>query len=146
MPGESFSKDLWGCLDLGGLQLHLHHKNFRKNFSQSPYLYPMAKVRKIEHIYQGEKYHHDQYEYMCLGCGYTHVFALTHEGGHHQWNNDYDNPTVTPSLVQNFTPGSMCHSFIRNGHIQYLTDCTHHLAGQTISLPDLPKKDLEVSE
>lgn len=97
----------------------------------------MPKIRKIENTHNGEKYHHDQYEYMCLGCGYTHVFALKEEGGHHNWNNDYENPTVAPSLVQNFVPDKMCHSFIKEGKIQYLTDCTHHLAGQTVELPEI---------
>jgi hypothetical protein len=99
----------------------------------------MAKVRKLQHIHNCKKYHHDQYEYMCLGCGYTHVFGLRGEGGHHSWNGDYDSPTVSPSLVQNFVPGTMCHSYIKNGHIQYLSDCTHALAGKTIELPDIEK-------
>ena len=30
----------------------------------------------------------------------------------------------------------ICHSFINDGKIQYLGDCTHKLAGQTIELPD----------
>lgn len=31
-----------------------------------------------------------------------------------------------------------CHSFVRNGCIQFLSDCTHALAGQTVQIPDLP--------
>lgn len=30
-----------------------------------------------------------------------------------------------------------CHSFVREGKIQFLGDCTHALAGQTVELPDL---------
>ena len=30
----------------------------------------------------------------------------------------------------------VCHSFVTDGHIQYLGDCTHHLANQTVELPD----------
>jgi hypothetical protein len=102
----------------------------------------MAKIKKWEHIDSetGEKYHPDQYHYWCEGCGYEHAFALSHEGGHHQFNGDLNNPTVSPSLVQNFTPGKMCHSFIKSGQIQYLGDCTHHLAGKTIELPDIDAK------
>jgi len=32
---------------------------------------------------------------------------------------------------------SRCHSFITNGQIQFLSDCTHGLAGQTVPLPYL---------
>ncbi len=97
----------------------------------------MAKIRKLINEYKGVKYHHDQYMYMCEGCGYAHVFALKAEGGHHDFNMNLDNPTVSPSLVQNHTPCKMCHSFIRDGKIQYLNDCHHHLKGQTIDLPEV---------
>lgn len=86
------------------------------------------------------KYHHTQYFYNCPGCGYEHCFALIGEGGHHQFNMDVDNPTVSPSLVENRTPGRMCHSFIVDGKIQYLGDCFHDLKGQTIELPEYPEE------
>ena len=97
----------------------------------------MAKIRKIEHIHDGNKYHNDQYEYMCLGCGHTHVFELKSEGGHHTFNMDFDKPTVSPSLLQNFSPDRICHSFMNNGTIRYLSDCWHHLKNQTIELPEI---------
>lgn len=34
-----------------------------------------------------------------------------------------------------FTCG-VCHSFVTDGQIQFLGDCTHALAGQTVPLPD----------
>jgi hypothetical protein len=34
-----------------------------------------------------------------------------------------------------------CHSFVRNGRIEFLGDCTHALASQTVDLPDLPAPD-----
>ena len=79
----------------------------------------------------------DQYLYMCEGCGYEHAFGLKVEGGHHDFNMDLDNPTISPSLLQNFTPGKLCHSYIKDGKIQYLNDCQHKLAGQIIDLPDI---------
>lgn len=97
----------------------------------------MAKIRVNENIYKGKKCHHTQYEYHCKGCGYTHVFALKKDGGNHQFNMDLENPTVSPSLLNNFTPGRMCHFFIKNGRIQYLGDCWHKLKGQTIELPQI---------
>jgi len=33
---------------------------------------------------------------------------------------------------------TVCHSFVTDGKIQFLSDCTHALAGQTIDLPDFP--------
>lgn len=99
----------------------------------------MPKIRKIVNVDEGgKKYHHDQYEYFCKGCGYTHVFGLKLEGGNHNFNMDFESPTVSPSLLQNFGGNSkLCHSFIRNGKIQYLNDCQHELAGQTIELPEI---------
>lgn len=98
----------------------------------------MAKIKKIEYWgTDGTKYHHDQYHYNCPGCGYVHAFALKSEGGHHEFNMDLNNPTISPSLVQNFTPGKMCHSFIKEGKIQFLSDCWHELRGQTVELPEI---------
>jgi hypothetical protein len=34
---------------------------------------------------------------------------------------------------------TVCHTFITNGMVQFLSDCTHELAGQTLPLPDLPE-------
>lgn len=31
----------------------------------------------------------------------------------------------------------VCHSFVRDGRIEFLSDCTHALAGQTVDLPEL---------
>ena len=31
-----------------------------------------------------------------------------------------------------------CHTFITDGMVQFLSDCTHQYAGQTLPLPDLP--------
>lgn len=29
---------------------------------------------------------------------------------------------------------NICHSFVRNGKIEFLSDCTHELAGKTVEL------------
>jgi len=87
-------------------------------------------------IFKHEHSERTQYLYNCPGCGYEHAFSLKSEGGHHEFNLDLDNPTVSPSLLQNFRPDRICHSFIKDGHIQFLNDCWHELAGQTIELPD----------
>ncbi|MEB3374455.1 DUF6527 family protein [Bacteroides sp. CR5/BHMF/2] len=56
------------------------------------------------------------------------------------WNGDNENPTVIPSIKVTYpTPEKMniCHSFIRNGKIEYLSDCTHELAGKTVDMIDI---------
>jgi hypothetical protein len=40
--------------------------------------------------------------------------------------------------LENVTTAPRCHSFVRDGHIEFLTDSTHKLAGQTVVLPALP--------
>jgi hypothetical protein len=40
-------------------------------------------------------------------------------------------------IVQQEVP-QVCHSFVTDGRIQYLSDCTHAMAGQTKELADWP--------
>lgn len=95
--------------------------------------------------------------FYCPACQQSHGFNLTW-----QFNGDYQCPTVRPSiLVRNGhyderhrpsdscwctfnaqrpdNPSSFkcfsCHSHITDGKIEYGTDCTHHMAGQTVELP-----------
>jgi hypothetical protein len=35
----------------------------------------------------------------------------------------------------NYTSRPRCHSWVKNGEIQFLSDCDHALAGQTVPLP-----------
>ncbi len=56
------------------------------------------------------------------------------------FNGDFERPTFSPSLLRRSgRPGGehVCHSFIRNGRIEFLADCTHALAGQTVDLPEI---------
>lgn len=66
-------------------------------------------------------------------------------GGEHGWSFDgnLERPTLSPSLLLTYTFGDgraqyVCHSFVRDGRIQFLGDCTHELRGQTVDLPELP--------
>lgn len=94
----------------------------------------MAKFSSVKH---GER---KGYLFQCPGCKTTHII-LTSEGSP-RWgfNDDVDNPTVTPSILVragNDVDGrTVCHSFVKNGSIQFLGDCTHELAGQTVPLPE----------
>lgn len=81
--------------------------------------------------------------FECPGCGFLHAPAVrgTPPRGAPvwDWNGSLEAPTISPSLLVTATdPTLVCHSFIRDGRIQFLGDCTHDLAGQTIDLPPYP--------
>lgn len=86
------------------------------------------------------------YLFKCPGCGQSHVIPTT---GARAWgfNEDVHLPTFTPSILArgvknpwgpdfDSTP-TVYHSFVTNGRIQFLGDCTHALAGQTVDLPEV---------
>jgi hypothetical protein len=79
------------------------------------------------------------------------------------WNGDVNKPTFTPSILctgRRFTKkgeaeyqawydagcskpapqfdaaDTVCHSYVTDGRIRFLDDCTHHLKGQTVDLPE----------
>ena len=64
----------------------------------------------------------------------------------HQFNGNLDAPTLSPSLLvtgkqdANSNPWR-CHSFVNDGKIQFLGDCTHPLANQTVDLLDVPPRE-----
>lgn len=93
----------------------------------------------------------NQLGFWCPGCEGMHVLdsGWTFDG-------NYDRPTFSPSVLvtyrhpkghTNANPAPMgyhgeyvedrCHSFVRGGNIEFLTDCTHALAGKTIPLEPL---------
>lgn len=81
------------------------------------------------------------------------------------WNGNLERPTFNPSVLVRTghychtppVPGNcacdfqerfpeedpwawpcvVCHSFVRDGRIQFLGDCTHALAGKTVDLPEI---------
>lgn len=77
--------------------------------------------------------------FFCPGCKCGHQFWTPHW----QFNGDLERPTVSPSILV-WSPGvepdeHRCHSFVRDGQIQFLSDCWHELKGQTVPLPDFDK-------
>lgn len=72
----------------------------------------------------------NRYLFFCPGCQCGHWFNETTW----QFNGDVDKPTVSPSIL--VRDKIICHSFVNNGMIQFLSDCTHELAGQTVEIPD----------
>lgn len=99
------------------------------------------KLKRIPHT-DGSTY---GYAFECLGCKETHVVPTS---GHCAWsfNGSEEAPTFSPSILvypRDFLDGTVvrqtprCHSFVRDGRIEYLGDCTHALAGQTVELPEI---------
>jgi hypothetical protein len=80
--------------------------------------------------------------FHCPGCGHDHAFRVNGTGRPQwTWNGSLEKPTFTPSLVNSSdTPSRRCHLFVTKGRIQFLSDCHHALAGQTVDLPDWDAK------
>lgn len=97
--------------------------------------------------------------FWCPGCREMHVvWTGDGPGPRWGWNGSAERPTFTPSVlvtgVKQLTdeqhaawmrgeplPDAVpqrCHTFVTDGRIQFLADCTHALAGQTVDLPDVP--------
>lgn len=83
----------------------------------------------------------------CPGCQQLHAptFRCPEHGGPATgpvWDGDpHSDPfSMEPSLmVHGARPDvETCHSFIRNGQWEFLSDCQHGLAGQTVPLEPLP--------
>ena len=82
----------------------------------------------------------------CPGCGMLHAPVIRVGIGPKrpcwEWNGSLDTPTFTPSILvtcDDYGPEHkrvLCHSFVTGGRIQFLGDCTHDLAGQTVDLPE----------
>lgn len=72
------------------------------------------------------------YMFWCPGCRENHAYTK----GRWEFNGDYVKPTFSPSLLY---PDRRvrCHLFVTDGRIQYLSDCGHELAGQTIEMEDV---------
>lgn len=111
----------------------------------------MAKIKRYTSADGG---YHGELGFMCPGCKCRHFIndSLTEipdlpSGQIWQFNGDFERPTVRASVLTRqyrFNPATgrhdlevnRCHSFITDGMIQFLSDCQHELAGQTVELPD----------
>jgi hypothetical protein len=114
-----------------------------------------AKLRSIEGNRIG---------FWCPGCDSMHVIVA--KEGRWTWDGNAEMPTFSPSVLVrggHYAPGhsgacwctynaehpdqpakyecSICHSFVTKGRIQFLDDCTHHLKGHNVDLPDFPDNE-----
>ena len=99
-----------------------------------------------------------RYMFWCPGCDEAHVV-----GPSWTFNGNFDQPTFTPSIkvtstkiergadgkwtgewvrdAHGTTIPEICHSFVTDGLIQFLGDCTHALADQTVALQPMPDEE-----
>lgn len=81
--------------------------------------------------------------FYCPGCKCDHgVWVNPHNNGgaKWEWKGGMDKPIFTPSLLINSRyagTDKICHIFVTDGIIHYLSDCTHELAGQNIEMEDV---------
>lgn len=61
------------------------------------------------------------------------------------WNGDVDAPTIRPSVKTEGVDYSgekfICHSWINDGHAQFLEDCSHELRNTTVALIDIEHRN-----
>lgn len=77
--------------------------------------------------------------FHCPGCGRSHHVYVKGEVVW-EWNGSMELPTFSPSILTYRGPTDQdgrCHSFVTDGRIQFLSDCAHELAGQTVDLPSV---------
>jgi hypothetical protein len=78
--------------------------------------------------------------FQCPGCRCLHSVIVERNRPEHPlwtWNGSLDRPTFSPSILVRDGRGGVCHSFVTDGRIQLLGDCTNSLAGQTVDLPEV---------
>ena len=108
---------------------------------------PVAVVRSVLH--DGKRYR--DLVMWCPGCNLLHRISFAGENGDlppvcWEFDGNITAPTVSPSLLITARYGGegpdghdlRCHSFVRAGRWEFLSDCTHALAGQTVDLPPVP--------
>ena len=58
--------------------------------------------------------------------------------GNWTWNGDTEKPTLKPSILSRCPPiCECCHTFVTDGKVHFLGDCSHELAWQTLDLLDV---------
>ena len=77
--------------------------------------------------------------FWCPGCNSPHMIIQSENGW--TWNGKAEKPAFHPSILVRRDYGDppmpqVCHSFVIDGKIQFLSDCTHSLVDQTVEVPD----------
>lgn len=101
-----------------------------------------------------------EFHFFCPGCKQGHGFrTVSHPAPNDlnddekelfknkwTWNNDFDRPTIMPSLNVLRKIGTdgrgkaiyetTCHSHVKDGMIQFLGDCKHDMKNTTVEIPE----------
>lgn len=101
--------------------------------------------------------------FWCPGCAEMHMIN-TDQNDRPAWsfNGNYEAPTFTPSILVRGTrrvtddeharimageviapTPRVCHSFVTDGQIQFLNDCTHALAGTVQLMTAMPQEEVD---
>lgn len=91
------------------------------------------------------------YIFDCPGCGDNHEVTIfpnqNAQGASWLFNGDVQKPTFSPSIVVQIQrtelglPNKICHSWVQNGKIRFVSDSTHRLRGQKVELPNQEVND-----
>lgn len=96
--------------------------------------------------------------FWCPGCERVHSVGVAAPAPViWEWDGNADHPTFSPSLKVTYPANPdaddahaewraerICHSFIRDGKIQFLPDSTHALSGETVTIPCWPYENFGV--
>lgn len=100
----------------------------------------------LRHVRDSEGGHYG-YSFRCPGCGVDHTTPTKPAARGWDFDGNEASPTFSPSILvypskildDNDRPVDTprCHSFVRAGRIEYLSDSTHALAGQAVPMPEI---------
>lgn len=84
--------------------------------------------------------------FKCPGCECSHYVNVALKNGTQgplwEWNGSMERPTIIPSILVHYPAPAppdrpaTCHSFVREGRIEYCPDSSHALAGKAVDLPE----------
>lgn len=109
-----------------------------------------------EHFRDGQR----EYFFHCPGCKHGHRYTTAwspkkkadyeakHCGPNEKaptwtFNGNLQSPSFQPSLLYRYTKTKndevqkVCHLYVTNGQMQFLSDCTHEFAGKTVDMGDI---------
>lgn len=98
----------------------------------------MAKLKKV-------KGSNGLLAFFCPACHRVHEVCIDRRDWPNlvwQWNGNKDKPTFSPSILElgeDKNGKTRCHTFVRDGEIHYLSDCTHGMASKTVDMVDIPE-------
>ena len=93
-------------------------------------------LHRVEKPDRGSAENHPDFLFWCPGCECAHGIWTTRRNSQNAlwtFDGDLQKPSFQPSLLIRSERG-VCHSFVKEGQIIFLTDCTHALAGRTVPM------------